>query len=99
MPLWLTLNRYMAPETILTIAAQYTEISLNFLVWRFCGIDNFRRVLDELNEFLRFHEITKTRKVDEISVFYGVNNHHTTISFFSQFLIKDIMSSFDKKNV
>ena len=52
----------MAPETILTIAAQYTEISLNFLVWKFCGIDNFRRVLGELNEFLRFHEITKPGK-------------------------------------
>ena len=52
----------MAPETMSTIAAQYTEISLNFLVWKFCGIDNFRRALGGLNEFLRFHEITKPGK-------------------------------------
>ena len=76
--LWLTLNRYMSPERIMTITAQFTEIS-----------PNFRKVLGELHETRAFSQ--------NYQIFYAVNNRHKTNFFFSDFLIKKFMSSFDKK--
>ena len=43
--LWLTLNRYMSPERIMTITAQFTETS-----------PNFRKVLGELHETRAFSQ-------------------------------------------
>ena len=46
----------------MTIAARYTEISPDFLVWKVCGNDNFRRVLGKLNETFAFLQNYQTGK-------------------------------------
>ena len=62
------------------ITAKNTEISRNFLVWKFVETHNFRRVSDDSPATLRELYVPKnfrTKKLGEIMVYHAVQLHWT----------------------